>query len=107
MPKIKHAVFIRFKPETSQTRIHELFAVLEGFPNTIPGLLDFSGGPNSSVEGLNKGYTHGFVMTFADAASRDAYLTNPEHEAFNKMVFPELEGGLDGAVVVDWEVPSS
>ena len=68
----------------------------------IPGLLDFSGGPYSSPEGFNKGFTHGFVTTFADEASRDAYLPHPEHEKVKAIVFPALDGGMDGVAAFDW-----
>jgi hypothetical protein len=42
-------------------------------------------------------------MTFADAASRDAYLPHPEHDKVKQLIFPELDGGLDGVVAFDWE----
>lgn len=103
MPQIKHVVLLKFKSSTSPQKVRELFAALAGLKGKIPGLLDFSGGPYSSGEGLNKGFSHGFVMTFADAASRDAYLPHPEHEKVKQLIFPELEGGLDGVVAFDWE----
>jgi len=103
MSTIKHVVLLRFKPEISQSKIDEIFAALAGLKDKIPGLLDFSGGPYSSDEGLNKGFTHGFVMTFADAASRDVYLPHPDHEVVKNIIFPELDGGLDGVVAFDWQ----
>ena len=46
----------------------------------------------SSPEGLDQGYTHGFVMTFADATARDSYLKHPDHEKFKAAALPhELE----------------
>ena len=103
MPQIKHVVFVRFKASTSQQKVKQLFAALDGLRHKIPGLLDFSGGPYSSGEGLNKGFTHGLVMTFADAASRDAYQPHPEHEKVKALIFPELDGGVDGVVAFDWQ----
>ena len=103
MTQVKHVVLLKFKAGLSQAKIDEIFAALDGLRGKIPGLLDFSGGAYSSDEGLNKGFTHGFVMTFTDAASRDAYLPHPEHEVVKKMIFPELDGGLDGVVAFDWE----
>jgi len=69
----------------------------------IPGLLDFSGGPYASPEGINQGFTHGFVMTFADTASRNAYLSHPEHEKVKQFVLPDIDGGLSGVIAFDWE----
>jgi len=47
-------------------------------------------GPNISPEGLGDGFTHAFLMTFADAAARDAYLPHPLHEAFKDKHLPHV-----------------
>lgn len=104
MPQVKHTVLLKLKPETPPAKISEIFQALDGLREKIPGLLDFSGGPYSSPEGLNKGFTHGFVMTFADEKSRDAYLPHPDHEVVKAMIVPWLVGGLDGVVAFDWLV---
>ncbi len=103
MPHVKHVVLLRLKRETPPARVRELFAAIAGLRDKVPGVLDFSGGPYSSPEGLHKGFTHGFVMTFTDAASRNRYLTHPDHETVKTMIVPELDGGIDGAVAFDWE----
>lgn len=103
MSQVKHVVLLKFKSSITPAKIDEIFAALAGLVGKIPGLLDFSGGAYSSGEGLDKGFTHGFVMTFTDAASRDGYLPHPEHEKVKAIIFPELDGGLDGVVAFDWE----
>lgn len=102
MPQVKHAVLLRFKLQTPVAAVKEVFAALDGLRKKIPGLLDFSGGPYSSPEGLNKGFTHGFVMTFADEASRNGYLPHPDHEVVKAKIMPLLDGGLDAVVAFDW-----
>jgi hypothetical protein len=102
MPQVKHVVLFRIKSETTDAEVNEIMATLTSLPGKVPGLLDFSGGAYSSPEGLGKGFTHGFVMTFADEASRDAYLPHPEHEAVKAMIVAQLDGGLDGVVAFDW-----
>jgi len=77
---------------------------LDGLREKIPGLLDFSGGPYSSPEGLNQGFTHGFIMTFADEASRDAYLPHPDHEVVKQQILAHLDGGLEAVAAFDWLV---
>jgi hypothetical protein len=57
-------------------------------------------GPYESAEGLNDGFTHGFIMSFDTAANRDAYLPHPEHERVRDIVVPCLER----VVVFDFEV---
>ena len=68
----------------------------------IPGMLSFAGGPYSSPEGLNRGFTHAFVMTFRDERSRDAYLPHPEHEKVKETVLGALDGGIDGVIAFDF-----
>ena len=106
MPQVKHVVLLRFKPGFSDEAASKLLAELDGLREKVPGLLDFSGGPNNSPEGLHRGFTHGFVMTFADAASRDAYLPHPEHEKVKTKIIEALDGNLDGnlegALIFDW-----
>jgi hypothetical protein len=99
---ITHVVLLRVKKTTAKSEIERVFAELAGLKGRIPGLLTFSGGPYASPEGRQKGFTHGFVMTFQDVAARDAYLPHPEHERVKKIVFDVLDGGLDGVVAFDY-----
>lgn len=102
MARVKHVVLVRFKAEITSDTIADLFAALGNLRQTIPGLLDYSWGVNNSTEGLAKGFTHGFVMTFADEASRDGYLPHPDHEAVKAQILPWIEGGAAGVVILDW-----
>jgi hypothetical protein len=63
---------------------------MKGMVGQIPGLLDMEHGPYESAEGLNDGFTHGFVMSFDTAANRDIYLPHPEHERVKDIVVPRL-----------------
>lgn len=96
---VKHVVLFSFKPGTAPAAIEGAFADLAALKGVIPGLMDFAGGPNTSAEGLTQGHTHGFVMTFRDAASRDAYLPHPAHEAVKAKLIPIIET----LAVVDFE----
>jgi hypothetical protein len=84
-------VLLKIKPEVSQTQIDDLFAWLRRLPESIDGMNYVAGGPYSSDEGLNAGYTHGFLVTFASPASRDAYLVHPEHERIKQALLECLE----------------
>ena len=66
----------------------------------VPGIEDYVAGVNNNSEGMNQGYTHGFVMTFTDASARDVYIPHPEHERVKAFVLPLVEQ----AVVFDFEV---
>jgi hypothetical protein len=102
MPRVKHVALVRFKKEMPPGKLKEIFAAVGRLRDTIPGLLDYSGGPYSSPEGLNQGFDHGFVMTFEDEASRNAYLTHPSHEVVKDMIIPWLDNGLQGVIAFDW-----
>lgn len=100
---VKHVVLFRVKPGTPPAKVHEVFADLAVLIKKIPGLLDCSSGANASLEGLAKGFTHGFVMTFQDEASRDGYLPHPEHEKAKQKLLGLIDGGVDGVIVLDWK----
>ena len=98
MRKMVHVVLLKF-PASKEHRAAEFFAALEALRAKMPKFLSLTGGPYSSQEGLNQGYTHGCVMTFKDAAARDDYLTLPDHEQVKQDFLPDL----DGVIAFDFE----
>lgn len=100
---IYHMVLFKIRKGVPKKEIDQVFEELAGLKSKIPGLLSFAGGPYSSPEGMNKGWTHGFCMTFTDAKSRDVYLPHPQHEIVKAKVLKILEGGLDGVTAFDFE----
>lgn len=101
MPQVKHYGCFQFKPGTTADQISGCFAVMADMVGNIPGLLDFNHGPYDSAEGLNDGYTHGFIMTFESPRARDEYLPHPVHEEVKDAVVPHLER----FVVFDFNMP--
>ena len=100
MTAIEHIVLFRFKSTATDALIAEAFQSLAGLKDLIPGITEFMGGAYASPEGLNQGYTHGFVMTFDNAEARDAYLPHPEHERVKSKITPLVES----VVAFDFEV---
>ena len=100
MPKVKHTVLLKFKTDTTPEQIDQVFSELLDISESIPGIEDYVSGPNNSTQGLSNGYTHALIMTFTDAAARDAYLSNAEHKAFEEKALSLV----DSVVVVDFEV---
>jgi len=88
---VQHIALFRFKPGTGADTLQRATDDLRRLSKNIPGITNFSIGTNSSPEGLADGLTHGFVMTFKDAAARDAYLTHTEHEKFKDFALPHIE----------------
>ena len=100
---IRHIVLLKIKLTRSAETIDRIERELAGLKDKIPGILNFDWGAYSSHEGLNKGFTHGFVMDFDNAASRDAYLPHPEHEKVKALVLENI-GGLEDVIAFDFEV---
>jgi len=96
----RHFGIFKFKPDITPETITRCFDAMAGMVGKIDGLLTFEHGPYESDEGLNEDFTHGFIMTFDSAASRDAYLPHPEHERVKEIVVPCLER----VIVFDFEI---
>ena len=90
----------QFKEGITDIQIEECFSTMKKMVGRIPGLLQMEYGPYDSTEGLNDGYTHGFIMTFESPEAREAYLPHPIHEEVKVLVIPKLER----VVVFDFNV---
>ena len=88
---VLHVVLIRPRQDTPPQALRELAAALAALRETIPGILDYRWGANSSPEGMGRGYELGFVMTFESSAARDAYLPHPEHRKIGPLIEPVAE----------------
>jgi lysophospholipase L1-like esterase len=97
-PELRHVVVFRFKPETTAAQLDEINLAFQNLQNAIPEIQHFERGLNNSPEGLNRGFTHGYLITFATEADRDAYLPHPAHKQFVNL----LGGKLDEAFVFDY-----
>jgi hypothetical protein len=102
--RVQRVTLLRFKHSTSRETIADVFGLLDSIEDRVPGVLEMSAGAYSSPEGLNHGFTHISVITFANAEVRDAFLADPGYSRFLASVTPELTGGLDGLVVFDYEM---
>jgi hypothetical protein len=76
---ISHIVLVSWK-SGSQSAVEDLVRpAIRGFVDTIPDVQSVVEGHSSSPEGLEDGFDYGFVVTFATAQARDAYLDDPVH----------------------------
>jgi hypothetical protein len=101
---IQHCVLVKFRPEISVDEKATLFAQIALLKGHLPGMLAFSAGTNISPEGLDQGFTDGFVVTFADRVARDTYLLDAEHQRAGAALVAAAEGGLAGLLVFDLAV---
>ena len=85
-----HVVSLKFKEAATPEQIKAVEDAFRGLKATIPEIQTLHWGTNVSPEKHDKGFTHCFVLTFAGAKERDAYLVHPEHKAFGKILGPVL-----------------
>ena len=98
---IRHVVFMKL----SDSKIApQIFGALKSLQAQIPGITNISTGVDCSPEGLQRGFTHGFTVDFVDGAARDGYLPHPAHQKVGAMIVAACEGGIDGILVLDWEI---
>ena len=95
---IRHIVLLKFNSAGTPTVISEITAAFAKLRDSIEGVIAFESGENNSSEGLHRGYTHAFVLTYVDAESRDRYLPHPHHQAFVALLKPFL----DDVLVIDY-----
>lgn len=96
--QLRHVVLIKFKENTTEDDITKVERAFSELPEKIPAISNYEWGINNSPEGLNKGFTHCFFVTFESEKDRSAYLPHPEHQAFVKI----LEPHLDDVLVIDY-----
>ncbi len=97
-PVLRHMVLFKYKPDLTAKQIDEINMSFHQLKNQIPEISAFERGTNNSPEGLDKGFTHGYLVTFENEDARAAYLP---HEAHSKFV--QLIGGkIDDVMVFDY-----
>jgi hypothetical protein len=97
---VRHIVVFKYKPEATPQQIQQVTDAFRALRKKIPGITGFEDGVNNSPEGKNLGFTHVYMLTFEDAAARDAYLPHPEHAAFGQLL--GKLGIVADAFVVDY-----
>lgn len=91
MPRVRHIGLLRFKVGCTPEDEALVWRTLRALRDKIPGILEFSGGPDISTEGRAEGITHSFIMTFDSVEARDRYLPHPIHLEAVEIVLPRLE----------------
>lgn len=96
----RHVVLFQFNDDTPETTVREIENAFRTLCAGLPFVQGFEWGRNSSPENLDLGFTHCFIVTFANAQDRDTYLPHPAHVAFCS---DYLNRSLKNACVVDFE----
>ncbi|MFK7791293.1 MAG: Dabb family protein [Devosiaceae bacterium] len=101
---IRHIVLTKFKPETSQSTIDDIYEGLRALSDKLSGAQAFSGGRSESPEQIERGYMHGFIIDFDDWDALKRYADNLEHQALGGRLVANAVGGIDGILVFDLPV---
>lgn len=88
---LRHVVLFQFKKDVDEAGIEEVVDAFAALPKKIDTIVELEHGTDVGVEGLSQGFTHGWVVTFANAKDRDAYLPHPAHQAFVAIAKPRIE----------------
>jgi hypothetical protein len=99
---IRHIVIFRYKRGAAKDQVLQVTGAFRDLKNNVPGILSFEHGANDSREGKDQGFTHVHQLAFADARSRDAYLTHPAHLRFVERL--DRLRIIDDVFVVDYDV---
>ncbi|NQV26701.1 MAG: Dabb family protein [Rhodopirellula sp.] len=89
--ELKHAVFFKFKDDAPSAAVKEVEDAFAALPSKIDSIQSFEWGTNNSPESHSDGFTHCFMVTFADDAGRTAYLPHADHLAFVEILKPSLD----------------
>ncbi len=95
---VRHVVLFKFKDAATPEQVRAIEEKFRGLKARIPQIQDLEWGTNVSPENHAQGFTHCFLLTFKDAAARDAYLPHPAHKEFGASLGPIL----DKVLVVDY-----
>ncbi len=97
---LRHVVLFGFNDEVPAEQVKEIEAAFAALPGQTGIIKDYEWGTDCSPEGLQKGHTHCFFLSFASEKDRDAYLVHPAHKQFGQLI----KGKLKAVTVVDYWV---
>ena len=92
--QLRHVVLFSFNETSTDVDIKKVEAAFIDLPNKISEIKSFEWGLNNSPEGLNKGLTHCFFLTFDSEEARSKYLPHPAHKAFGEVLKPHMKDVL-------------
>ena len=88
---IRHVVHFKFKKEATPEQIKKITDEFAALKSKIDVVESIEWGTNVSPEGLDKGFSHCWIVSFKSAKDRDTYLVHPAHKAFVEILKPILD----------------
>ena len=98
---LRHVVIFKFKESSAKASVDSVVNAFVALKDKIPVVKKLEWGLNDSPENWHQGFTHCFILTFANKKDRDeVYQVHPAHKAFQKILGPHMEK----VFVVDYAV---
>ena len=91
---IRHVVHFKFKADATKEQIAKIEKEFAALKTKISAVESLEWGTDVSPEGLGKGFTHCWIVSFKNAADRDTYLKHADHTAFVEILKPIMEDAL-------------
>ena len=88
--QLRHVVLFGFKANVTPDEVKAVESAFLALPAQIKCIKSIEWGIDISPEGLQKGHTHCFFLTFGSEKDRDEYLVHPAHKAFGAMLGEKL-----------------
>ena len=85
---LRHIVHLQYKEEASETQVDEAVQAFLDLKAEIPEIEHIEWGVNDSKEGVSKGLTHTFTLTFKDDHGREIYLFDEAHISLVNKIGP-------------------
>ena len=91
---LRHVVLVKFKEDLTENQVQEVVDAFAALRGKVESILDIEYGTNISMENQSAGFTHGFVITFADQKGFDDTLPHPAHLEFAKLARARVDDML-------------
>lgn len=88
---LRHIVSVNFRDDVSAETIDSIKKEFFSLMEKIPEIHSFEWGSNCSNEGLNKGFTHIFQLSFLSEKDRDTYVDHEKHVEFATMLKKHIQ----------------
>ncbi|OSS51933.1 hypothetical protein B5807_03580 [Epicoccum nigrum] len=107
VPYTTHVVLFQFKETATSFAVKEITSKFFGLKKSCvhpetrrPYILSITGGIDNSIEGLQNGVSHAFILRFSSNEERDYYVkSDPAHQAFKDAAAAVVEK----TIVVDFQ----
>lgn len=102
---IRHCVMLHLREGADPRQVNVIMLELAKVVARTEGCSGFCAGPNRDFEDKTTEYAYGFTLDARNAKALATYAVDPEHKALGARLVDLCQGGGDGILVFDIEVP--